>query len=41
MGVYESNNLKFYDMCTKFNYIPSESINEQDDFGRSIDIKTV
>jgi hypothetical protein len=28
MGVYESNNLKFYDMCNSYNYVPAEVINE-------------
>lgn len=40
-GIYESNNLIFYDLCKKTRYIPAPQINEKDNFNRNIVIKTI
>jgi hypothetical protein len=41
MGVYESNNLKFNDLCKQYNFEPVHQIDELDNYGRKIDIKTI
>lgn len=41
VGIYESNNLKFYDLCNRYNYLAKGNIEEKDDYGRKIEVNTV
>ena len=40
-GIYESNNIKFYNLCKETRYLPAQKIKEKDDFNRDLKIQTV
>jgi hypothetical protein len=41
VGIYESNNVKLYELCSKYNFKPANKIDELDGYGRKLEIKTI